>query len=231
MEESNLFETTLYDGELFLLPSHLQRMKASAKSLGYSWPGEQYIENKLREAVQDTSMARVRWELSKAGDVTVQIVPIQTLEKAPYTLILDKQPSSTEKNPSCINKMTNRAIYIEAMNRNDAQYSKAQDVLLYNHQGFVTEATIFNVAFHRNGQWITPSLKHGLLSGTMRKNLLENGSIHEDDKGLLQKDNLKNGEQVLLFNSFRKVCKGVLIIQPEKACELLKKKDSSEKLS
>ncbi|EPY52879.1 4-amino-4-deoxychorismate lyase [Schizosaccharomyces cryophilus OY26] len=212
----NLFETTLYaNGEIFLLSEHLGRMKHSASTLGYYWPGEEAVKEKLLHATETLDQARLRWELSKDGKIHVKAVPVAVSNEQPlYTVFLDTQPSDTQNNVTCINKTTSRDIYSYAVQRTGIEYAKHQDVLLHNSSGFVTEGTIFNVAFERHNQWVTPNLKHGLLPGTMRQHLLSTGYIVQDKQNELRKESLKNGEQILLFNSFRKICKGVLIIKP-----------------
>ncbi|KDR85755.1 hypothetical protein GALMADRAFT_132410 [Galerina marginata CBS 339.88] len=99
-------------------------------------------------------------------------------------------------------KTTFRDIYDLAKARNDARAPEATswDVVLYNEEGQITETTIFNVAFRRSSQWITPSTTSGCLSGVMRKWLLDNGRICEDTDGILTKDSVQEGEWVLLFN-------------------------------
>jgi len=53
------------------------------------------------------------------------------------------------------------------------------DVLLWNERGEVTEFTRGNVVAEINGRRITPPLSCGLLSGTLRQELLEEEQIEE----------------------------------------------------
>jgi len=71
------------------------------------------------------------------------------------------------------------------------------DILLYNQLGELMETTIFNVAFYRNSQWVTPATTSGCLGGVMRRWLLENGRVREE---VLTRDTICEGEWVLLFN-------------------------------
>ena len=68
---------------------------------------------------------------------------------------------------------------------------------MYNQHGELMETTIFNIAFYRNSQWITPATTSGCLGGVMRRWLLENGRIREE---ILTRDAICDGEYVLLFN-------------------------------
>ena len=59
------------------------------------------------------------------------------------------------------------------------------------------ETTIFNVAFYRDSQWVTPTTTSGCLGGVVRRWLLENGRIREE---VLTRDMIYEREWVLLFN-------------------------------
>lgn len=111
----------------------------------------------------------------------------------------------TQKTPSSIftsTKTTNRVHYDAARARAGippvgTPQPVPVDVLLYNSDNQLTETSIRNIAFFRSDRWITPSLETGCLSGIMRRLLLEQGLIVE---GNLNKDDVKLGEVVLLFN-------------------------------
>ena len=60
-----------------------------------------------------------------------------------------------------------------------ARHPDADDVLLVNTRGEVTESTIANVAAQLGGRWITPPLDAGLLPGTERAALLDEGTLAE----------------------------------------------------
>lgn len=67
------------------------------------------------------------------------------------------------------------------------------------------ETTVRNVAFHRNGKWVTPHENTGCLTGVMRKWLIDHGRVTVDEEGLNGKILLKNkvveDEMVLVFNA------------------------------
>jgi para-aminobenzoate synthetase/4-amino-4-deoxychorismate lyase len=72
-------------------------------------------------------------------------------------------------------KTTNRRIYADAL----ALSPDSADVLLFNTAGEITESTIANVAFTINGTFCTPPVQSGLLPGTYRAWLLDQGKICE----------------------------------------------------
>jgi 4-amino-4-deoxychorismate lyase len=102
-------------------------------------------------------------------------------------------------------KTTFRDVYDHARTRNEKRLQPGSnwggsDVLLYNDNGCIMEAIIFNVAFYRSSKWVTPSTNSGCLPGVMRRWLLHNHQISEDESRCLTKDSIQPGEWVLLFN-------------------------------
>jgi 4-amino-4-deoxychorismate lyase len=65
----------------------------------------------------------------------------------------------------------------------------------------ITETSVRNVAFFRHGRWVTPHDSTGCLPGVMRRWLLERGQVVTDDQGWLSRNNVRQGELVLVFNA------------------------------
>jgi 4-amino-4-deoxychorismate lyase len=170
---------------------------------------------------------RVQITLSVDGQLVVVAAPLpEPFRSDPTELSLCKPPSINLSNdvellsaikvymdteatqPSIFTqtKTTLRDVYDRAKKRHEQkgkQTSSDWDVLLYNQDGEVMEASIFNMAFYRSSAWVTPSLNTGCLAGVMRRWLLEKGRIIEDTEGTLTKDTVQAGEWVLLFNGVR----------------------------
>jgi len=73
-------------------------------------------------------------------------------------------------------------------------------VVMFNQRGEITETTIANIVICQDGEWLTPSLDSGLLAGTFRRVLLEQGVISEQEITVAQ---LQAAEQIYLINSIR----------------------------
>ena len=78
----------------------------------------------------------------------------------------------------------------------------SNSLILFNEKGEITEGSWFNVAFLRDGLWVTPCLTCGLLPGLMRRHLLDKGLIKQ---GIVDVEDLVIGEKVMCFNSVRGV--------------------------
>jgi len=118
----------------------------------------------------------------------------------PVVLLLDKV--ATPSSLFTATKTTHRSHYAAARARFGLPDGGGPaDVLLWNAKGMITETSVRNMAFFRRGRWITPHDSTGCLPGVTRRWLLEQGRVVTDDQGLLTKDNVQEGELVLIFNA------------------------------
>jgi 4-amino-4-deoxychorismate lyase len=73
------------------------------------------------------------------------------------------------------------------------------DVLLFNEDGKLTETSIRNIAFFRDGVWVTPSASTGCLTGVVRRHVLHRGLVREVEQDL-SVDHIRDQEIVMLLN-------------------------------
>jgi para-aminobenzoate synthetase/4-amino-4-deoxychorismate lyase len=195
----DLLETLLWTPEegFFLMSRHLDRLRDSALYFDYPYD-EPCILKKMTGVVPPLfpGPCRIRLLLSKNGTVECQTARLEPPTGRPLRVRLAKEAVSSS-DPFLFHKTTRREFYEKAK----ASCPDADDVLLYNEKGDVTESCVANVVILRNGRWITPSLCCGLLNGTYRTELLENGEISEEMVSLSE---LKKAEKIFLINSVRK---------------------------
>ncbi|HOJ15502.1 MAG TPA: aminotransferase class IV, partial [Deltaproteobacteria bacterium] len=98
--------------------------------------------------------------------------------------------------PFLYHKTTRRRVYEEAL----AEAASYDDVVLYNHGGYVTESTRANVVARIDGGLVTPPVDCGLLPGTFRQWMLENSLARERP---ITVQELLEAERVFLVNSVR----------------------------
>lgn len=108
------------------------------------------------------------------------------------------------REPLLYHKTTRREVYERAT----ASRPDADDVLLLNERGEVTESTIANVVAEIDGVRWTPPLDAGLLPGVFRAALLSFGEIRERT---LTPDDLRAADGIWLINSVRRWRPAVLI--------------------
>lgn len=192
-----LFETLRWSprGGFFLLDRHLDRLTASAARFGIP------CRREAPRAALDAELGRlsgvphrVRLELARDGGITVESAPLPP-RSGPWRLALAPRPVDV-RDPLLFHKTVHREIYDEARRARP----EADDVLLWNRRGELTESTVANLALRLDGRWWTPPVASGLLPGTLRAELLARGRLRERALPLAA---LERAESIRLFNSVR----------------------------
>ncbi len=201
-----ILETMLYtpnDG-FFLLDKHLLRMQQSAEYFGYDFPAAIINAELNRYAQSFNTPMRIRLLLDKDNTFEIQSFNIElNSNSVPAKIALATEPID-KNNVFLYHKTTNRDVY----NKAAQSCPDADDVILYNQDGEITESTISNIVVEINGTKYTPPVSSGLLAGTFRRYLLESGEITEK---VITIDELKSTHNIFLINSVRKWRKAILI--------------------
>jgi para-aminobenzoate synthetase / 4-amino-4-deoxychorismate lyase len=168
-EEFALLETMAHvpGAGLRNLPRHLDRMADSAAYFGFPFD-RATAEAALAAGVPGTDAARVRLLLHRSGSFDVDVGPMAPPSPGPVRLALDPEPVD----PAQVwlhHKTTRRSVYTERAGR----HPDADDVVLVNERGRVTETTIANLAVLLDDVWWTPPLASGCLPGVERGRLVE----------------------------------------------------------
>lgn len=193
-----LLETLLFepDSGLFLLEEHLERLSEAANYFNFSCD-RQRIRAALMRFKSDV-FTRLRLTVFRDGRFNLQAVPLGPQKPhitTPWKLGL--APNQVDRqDPFLYHKTTRRAVYETAR----AHCPDADDVVLFNESGEVTETTIANLVVQISGQKYTPPIPCGLLNGTFRQHLLHSGEIAEK---IITLDELKRADKIWLINSVR----------------------------
>jgi para-aminobenzoate synthetase / 4-amino-4-deoxychorismate lyase len=200
----SLLETMRWDptGGFRHLSRHLHRLSDSAWYYDVPLdPAE--VRTALDQATRGHETAlRVRLLVDRTGWVTVESAPAP----APIRLALDTVPVDPD-DPFLRHKTTNRRIYDEARRR----HPEADDVVMVNSRGEVTETTIANLAVLVDGEWRTPPLSSGCLPGVERAVAIEEGRVVV---AAVSAEDLNRAEAVDRLNSLRGWEAAVLIDHP-----------------
>jgi para-aminobenzoate synthetase/4-amino-4-deoxychorismate lyase len=177
------------------LDEHLARLRASARYLGMALDEDAVHAALDREAGRFTKPSRVRLVVDRRGRVEAGSAPLTgTVE--PVRLAIDRRDPVDPGDPMLFHKTTARALYDRARER----FPDADDVVLINTAGNVTETTRANIAVRSDGRWVTPPLSDGLLPGCERAALLQDGTLEEASVRI---EDLEQAESVAFLNSVR----------------------------
>lgn len=194
-----LLETMLWtpkDGYK-LLENHLGRLQSSATYFDFDCDAT-LIESALMQLAEDIPRQRhrIRLLLRRNGQFQIakELQPFATTD-SPVRIVLAGEPID-KNDPFIYHKTTQRDTYDKALRNAEG----ADDVLLWNDDGCITETTIANVIVKIDGQLYTPPLACGLLGGTYRESLLSVGQVNER---VIEIDEVTSDTEITLINSVR----------------------------
>ncbi len=186
---ADLIETMAFDpaSGIALLELHLERMKASAADLGFSFD-RHAVRNAIHALCFDLDApAKVRLLVSRSGAHALEAAPMPPAFAGPVACIALPLPVSSG-DWRLRHKSTDRGFYEEALKV--AKRCGAAEALLVRDDGIVTEGSFTNLFVERDGRLLTPRAASGLLPGVLRRSLIEAGRAKEADLTL---DDLSGG--------------------------------------
>jgi para-aminobenzoate synthetase/4-amino-4-deoxychorismate lyase len=200
MPDFALLETILWTPEegYFLLPYHLTRLRDSAAY--FSFPVDMGTVGDRLDALTHTLPPiahKVRLLVAKDCGITSDAEPLGGAPIAPQPHVCLALAPIDSGNPFLYHKTTNRVVYEQAL----AGCPGYADVILWNEKGEVTESCIANIVVELDGVLYTPPIRCGLLPGTYRAYLLEQGKVMER---VIKKEDLAQSPHVYLVNSVRR---------------------------
>jgi para-aminobenzoate synthetase/4-amino-4-deoxychorismate lyase len=211
-EDFALFETLGWDPEagFSLLEQHLSRMQDSANFFGIAFV-ETEAKSSLEAAVKKVEVdgpQRVRLTLSGGGVFTVEcqgfvsraldheMPTMKAWDQLPeQSIALCKTPIQAD-DPLLRHKTSDRSAYERAR----SEVPEGIEPMMFNQAGEITESDIANIVYRLGDQLFTPPVSSGLLPGTLRGQLLNQGALAER---ALKIDELDNLQAIFLLNDLR----------------------------
>jgi branched-chain amino acid aminotransferase len=185
-----------YDGAVFAWEEHFARMEKSATALHLRLPwtrAEMFAEVKktvaaYREKSRFTGDLYIRLQVSRGGGPIG--LDVALADRAEFVLLVQPTPqnspevlaqgiklsiaTSLRRNPiESLSPAWKTGNYLNnVLGLREARHRGADEVVMLNLRGEITEASTSNIAFVRNGEVITPRLEAGILEGITRGYLL-----------------------------------------------------------
>lgn len=193
-----LFETMrLENNEIKRLQLHKERINHSCHALGIDFDERQW-NDAITHILENypNQLKRLKLMFDKEGNLTFEVAELP--DKQYFTARLVKLD----------NAVNDKYLIHKTTQRNHLQHDHSTDlILLYDDKGKVLEFDIGNIMVEEDKQCYTPEYEQDFLRGTMRRALLEEGSLeikNYDVATFVRK--LKNNEiKVFLLNSLREV--------------------------
>ncbi len=176
------------------LEQHLDRLCWSAQRLGYSCDQQQIRQTLLEHGAGTTGQHKTRLLLAQDGSLQVESAPLQPLEQ-PLKVALATAP--VDPDDLLLHLKTEQR---QRYNQARQEHPEADEVLLCNNRGQLTEGSFTNLVLKLDGRLVTPPLSCGLLPGVLRQELLKKAAIAEQ---VLYPQDLVQAEEIWLINSVR----------------------------
>lgn len=181
-----------YGGTLYAWEEHWKRLECSARVLGFAIPwtkGQMWGEivrtvEGFRRSSKDDGDVYIRLQVYRgegaigldtalAADpgyvILVKAVPVLSDEDLASGLRLHVAKSLFRNAPDTLNPAWKTGNYLNnLMGLQEAKSRGADDVVMLNQAGFITEASTSNIAFIRGNEFVTPRLDAGILAGVTR---------------------------------------------------------------
>jgi para-aminobenzoate synthetase/4-amino-4-deoxychorismate lyase len=187
----------------FILQEHLNRLQSSADYFNIECSTEE-VDNYLLALAEDfsTTAQRVRILLHNDGRLEGTSIEIEPPPLTPLRIRLASKPVDSQ-NALLYHKTTQRQLYENYL----AEAKGADEVVLWNERGEVTECCTANLVVEISGKLLTPPVNCGLLPGTYREFLLQRGILTEQ---VLTVGDLRKSSRIYLINAVRKWRRAVL---------------------
>lgn len=198
----DLIETMRFDpGEgVALLELHLERLKASAAALGFSFDRHEARNRIQALCFELESAAKLRLLVSRRGELTLETAPLPAWPVDPILCVALPLPV-VPGDWRLRYKTTDRHFHEDALAV--AKARGADEALFVRDDGLVTEGSYTNLFVERGDMLLTPRASLGLLPGVLRQSLLTEGRAQEADLTLAD---LASG--FLLGNAARGLARG-----------------------
>lgn len=190
-----LFETILVQqSKAVYLAEHLNRLNQSAGVFAYRLPAEEALAEAINSVIEANALETAALRLTVSPKESEGLLakansPLNILVTfrygIPYPATAYEQglnaviAASTRRNehsPLARHKTTNFLDSILA--KQEANARGADEAILLNTAGNLTEATVANLFLVVNGEVLTPPLADGVLPGIVRAKVLEHCRIH-----------------------------------------------------
>ena len=185
----DLIETLCFTPEtgVALLDRHLERLSASARELGFACDRAAVREAILALCKVAEAAAKVRLVLARSGAYCVEFAAMPPALALPAACVV--LPLPVDANDWRLrHKCSDRSFYEVGLRA--ANGLGAAEALFIRDDGLLTEGCFTNIFVERDGIWLTPPARLGLLPGVLRATMLGDGRAREAE---LRLDDLAQG--------------------------------------
>jgi para-aminobenzoate synthetase/4-amino-4-deoxychorismate lyase len=183
-----------------LLDRHLRRLERSADYFAIP-VDEDRVRRRVETCIRQHDIHTVRMmrlTVDRWGRINLTTKPLEDASDSPWQLVVaDERVDST--NRFLYHKTSRRDVYERAAAQADAE--GADEAVLVNEKGEVTEGARSNVFVRIDGQFWTPPVSCGLLAGVYREHVLD--TVEEAGERILTLEDLQRADGIFCCNGVR----------------------------
>jgi len=220
----NVYEVVrTFGGRPFGLSEHLERLRASAAYLYMEVPwSDAHIQAEVEKTLEQAGNLEsyVRIVVSRGAESDISLQPGESLQTTLVIIVrsIDPEPKLSERGIDLclVERQRNHQLALSPAAKTgnylnnilaliEAQQQGAEDALMLNAQGEVTEATTSNIWLVQDGVVRTPAVSAGILHGITRHfliQLLQEQQIPYEETTLIAED-LWSASEAFLSSSVR----------------------------
>lgn len=174
----DLIETMAFTPEagIALLELHLERIKASAAELGFSFD-RHAVRNAIHALCFDADKpSKLRLMISPGGAYSLELGEMPPAMPAPASCAVLRLPVDSG-DWRLRHKISDRSFYEAGLRA--ARSAGAAEALFLRDDGLLTEGSVTNIFVARGDRLLTPPVSLGLLPGVLRRHLIDTGRAEE----------------------------------------------------
>lgn len=210
------FETMrVYRGRMFRFDAHLDRLYASAKSLGTITPSRKNVRREVLSLLEKSQMkeavVRIAFypQSGQVAQLVTKVLPVPKISPDAYRKGIEVAivPGQSFQVSAIDAKAKYSARLGSKLAIMDAQVRGVDEAVFMGPHGYVTENTASNIGLVKNGQIKTPPCSLGLLWGITRDVLFQIGEeiqMPVQEMPLTRHD-FYNADEVFMTSSIKEV--------------------------
>jgi branched-chain amino acid aminotransferase len=163
-----------YAGIVFKLDDHINRLYRSSELIGlYISMTALDIKNAIYETIQANGLreAYVRITVSR-GPGPIGLDPGLCKEPTVVVIARDFKHYAADLYREGVRLIISKTRLNNIMAKREAIAAAAYEAIMLNHEGKLTECTVSNIFFIRDGMLCTPSVSSGILEGITREHVI-----------------------------------------------------------
>jgi branched-chain amino acid aminotransferase len=170
MKGSGVFETIkTVDNKPWALSRHMRRAVSSAQRLGIAIPTEDYVRGSVERLLEHERFEEgvLRLSFSSDGNWSAAHISYEGWSNSAHVVTYKKQVPTIKQPIKSFPYKHRTNIFSEV------KAQGADEAIVLNEQGQVSEGSVTNLLFLLDGDWITPPISDGVLPGVMRALVIE----------------------------------------------------------